>query len=125
MCTQGDPDFHVPVRNGGAGDKPGGDALVTTGLWASVSDFVMSSIITHELGHHMWRDHSGAPDPSVSFEPNCNPNYLSVMNSSCFEYDGLKKLDGVPRIDFSGKALHSVNENSLPRGLGTLDYRTA
>jgi hypothetical protein len=121
-CTPNDPDFHVPVRNGGAGDKPGGDALVTTGLWASVSDFVMSSIIAHELGHHMWRDHSG--DPFGAFEPNCNPNYLSVMNY-IYEYDGLKRTDGVPRIDFSDTALSSVNEGSLPAGLGTLDYRAA
>jgi hypothetical protein len=121
-CQENNPDFHIPRREGGAGDKPGGDAVVTTGLWASVSDFVMSSIITHELGHHLWRDHSG--DPFVSFEPNCNPNYLSVMNY-IFEYDGLKKNDGVPRIDFSRQALGSVNEDSLPAGLGTLDYRTA
>jgi hypothetical protein len=121
-CTPNDPDFHIPVRNGGAGDKPGGDALVTTGLWASVSDFVMSSIITHELGHNMWRDHSG--DPFDPFEPNCNPNYLSVMNY-LFEFDGLKKTDGVPKIDFSSQTLGPVNEDSLPAGLGTLNYRTA
>ena len=35
------PDFHIPRRNGGAGDKPGGDAVVTIGLWSSVSDFVL------------------------------------------------------------------------------------
>jgi hypothetical protein len=87
-----------------------------------VSDFVMSSIITHELGHNMWRDHSG--DPFDPFEPNCNPNYLSVMNY-IYEYDGLKPNDGVPRIDFSRQTFGPVNENSLPAGLGTLDYRAA
>ena len=121
-CTPDDPDFHVPARNGGAGDKPGGDGVVTTGLWDSVSDFVMASIITHELGHNLWRDHSG--DPFNAFEPNCNPNYLSVMNC-IFEIDGLKKNDGVPRIDFSGQKLGSLNEDSTSAGMGPLAYRTA
>jgi hypothetical protein len=130
-CTPNDPDFHVPARNGGAGDKPGGDAAVTVGLWSSVSDFALASIITHELGHNLWRDHSG--DPFNAFEPNCNPNYLSVMNW-LFEIDGLKKNDGIPRIDFSGKppfsppnvdTLPPLNEDSLPAGMGPLAYRTA
>ena len=42
-----------------------------------------------------------------------------------FEIDGLKKDDGVPRIDFSRQRSAPVNENSLPAGMGTLDYRTA
>jgi hypothetical protein len=42
-----------------------------------------------------------------------------------FEIDGLKKNDGVPRIDFSRQTLGQVNEDSLPAGMGTLAYRTA
>ena len=70
----------------------------------------------------MWRDHGG--DPFTAFESNCNPNYVSVMNY-LYEIDGVKTAAGVPRVDFSRQSLGSLDENSLPAGLGTMPYRIA
>jgi hypothetical protein len=80
-------DFHTPTARSGVGDFPGGDALVTFGLWPFVSDFVVGSTMAHELGHNMWRSHSG--DPFAPVERNCNSNYISIMNYF-FQKDGVE-----------------------------------
>ncbi len=86
------PDFHVPRGSSGIGDLPGGDALVSLGFWDRFvgSDFVQASTTMHELGHNMGRSHGG--DPA---EPNCKPNYLSVM-SYLFQLHGLLDDNGRP-----------------------------
>ena len=90
------PDFHVPRGSSGIGDLPGGDALVSLGFWDRFvgSEFVQASTTMHELGHNMWRSHGGDPT-----EPNCKPNYLSVM-SYLFQLHGLLDDNGVPHLDF-------------------------
>src|SRR5262249_47702353 len=100
------------------------DALITLGFWDGFlgSDHVRASTTLHEFGHNALRGHSG--DPFAPFEPNCNPNYLSVMNY-LFQVEGVITAGGTPTIDFSRVSLGSVNESGLPAGFGTMDYRTS
>ncbi len=91
------PDFHVPRGSSGIADLPGGDAARVARLWDRFvgTDFIQASTTMHELGHNMGRSHGG--DPA---EPNCKPNYLSVM-SYLFQLHGLLDDDGVPHLDYS------------------------
>ena len=47
----------------------------------------------HEWGHNFGRRHGGD-----LFEPNCKPQYLSVMNY-LYQLRGLLDADAVPRLD--------------------------
>ncbi len=124
-CRAFNPDFHVTSSSSGVGDQPGGDGMVTLGLWENFvgTKFVQATTTMHELGHAMWRTHGG--DPLAGSEINCKPNYLSVMNY-LFQLGGMVGDDGVPRLNYSGAANTDIDE-SLPSdgSLGTLPYRTA
>jgi hypothetical protein len=127
-CAQTNEDFHVPTSRSGYGDEPGGDALITFGLWPNVSNFLIASTTAHEIGHNIWRGHRGG-NPAAASEPleaNCNPNYLSVMNYF-FQKGGVQGADGIPTIDFSREQLPSLNENNLRENvsLGSTRYRSA
>ena len=74
----------------------------------------------HELGHALTLTHGGAyynvnsDTPSVPiFEPNCKPNFLSVMNY-------LFQVRGFPDggIDYSGQKLPDLNESLLNESSG-------
>jgi hypothetical protein len=134
------------------GGSGGGDLMITLGLWDNFrgTDFIQASTLMHELGHNFGLRHGGGP-PIVTVagstaEPNCKPNYLSVMNY-LFQVRGLivgtpdkpvtGNVVGDPAIDYSRKLLvlpvpSGLDENSLSEqpagGLGTalnlLDYRT-
>jgi hypothetical protein len=114
-CLSGAPDplFHVPAGVSGSGEFPGGDFLVTLGLWDNTkfvgSDFVVASTTMHELGHTLNLGHGGQP------APNCKPNYLSVMNY-LFQLGGLIDSAGVPRLGYSEIPLLNLNETSLSDG---------
>lgn len=137
------PAFRVPTSASGRGDLPGGDFVVTLGLWDNErfvgSDFVQASTTLHELGHNFERWHGGDPPTvrtaavngvsrlSVAFEPNCKPNYLSVM-SYLFQVNGLVDDNGVRHLDYSGTALGpAVDETALVYGSlpVPLPYRTS
>ncbi|MEQ1573768.1 MAG: Ig-like domain-containing protein [Vicinamibacterales bacterium] len=118
-CQDSNPLFHVPVTNTGAGDFPGGDAIVTLGGFNDAgglpvgTDYMQAATLMHELGHTFQLRHGGALD-----EPNCKPNYLSVMNY-LFQLRGLLKNDGRSYLDFSGQRLSAIDENTLASpGLG-------
>ncbi len=119
-CQNSNPDFHVPVTNTGVGDFGGGDAMVTLGGFRDGagrpvgSDFMQASTLMHELGHSFFLRHGGA-----SGEPNCKPNYQSVMNY-LFQLRGLKDDTNISRVNFSGQTLPALNETLLsdPGGLG-------
>ena len=110
-CASGleDPLFHVPGGVSGSAEYPGGDLLITLGLWDNTnfvgSDFGIASTTMHELGHTLDLGHGGTP------LPNCKPNYLSVMNYS-FQLGGLIDINGIPHLDYSESALDPINEAS-------------
>ena len=97
----GGPLSSVPVTISGISDKPGGDFMMTLGSWGNNfqgPEFIQASTIAHELGHNLWRGHSG--NPFFAFENNCNPQYLSVMNYM-YQTKGLLDVNGVPQVDYS------------------------
>src|SRR5215469_7804496 len=107
----------------GVSDIGGGDSLITLGLWGASgqTDPVQAGTFMHELGHSLGLTHGGlyfdtAGSYVPTLEPNCKPNYQSVMSYQ-FQVDLLD--NGV--LDYSEQALGTVNENSLPAGLTSTD----
>jgi Bacterial Ig domain len=120
ICASGDnPNFHIPKTISGVGDFPGADVLMVLGGFSDVfgrpvgTPFMQGATLMHELGHTFDLSHSGIYRvPRVTPEPNCKPNYLSVMNY-LFQLRGLFKNDTVPRMDYSGEVLDPLNENPV------------
>jgi X-X-X-Leu-X-X-Gly heptad repeat protein len=103
----------------GVSDIGGADSLVSLGLWkaAGRTDPVQAGTFMHELGHSLGLTHGGlyydtAGSYSPTLEPNCKPNYQSVMSYQ-FQVDLLD--NGV--LDYSEQQLSTLNENGLPGGL--------
>lgn len=123
--TSANPDFHVPRTNSGVGDWAGGDLLITLGAFDDNdgnpvgTDFMQASTLMHEWGHNFGRRHGGD-----LFEPNCKPQYLSVMNY-LYQLRGLPDVNGVPRLSYNtGDPEVSLSELSLSDGsVGNLRYR--
>jgi hypothetical protein len=106
----------------GISDLGGANSLITLGLWGVDGQTVpvQSGTFMHELGHALGLAHGGlyrtdlgggvppqVPDNySFSFEPNCKPNFQSVMNYM-FQVD---LLDGV--LDYSEEDLPTLNEKT-------------
>jgi hypothetical protein len=130
MPLTDNPEFHVPKSVSGSADLPGGNVMITLGLWEDFvgTPFVQASTTLHELGHNLDLWHGGLPaiwgnkpvigqGAATYFEPNCKPNYLSSM-SYLFQVHGLFKDDGIARLDYSETA-HGfdnplrINENIL------------
>ena len=114
-CANGatNPLFHVPGGVSGSGEYPGGDFLITLGLWDNTNfvgtDFGVAATTMHELGHTLDLGHGGEA------LPNCKPNYLSVMNYT-FQLSGLMDADGVPHLDYSESPLNGINETGVSDG---------
>ena len=107
----------------GVSDIGGGDSLITLGLWGASgqTDSVQAGTFMHELGHSLTLTHGGlyydTPGSYIpTLEPNCKPNYQSVMSYQ-FQVDLLE--NGV--LDYSEQHLNMVNENSLPAALTSTD----
>jgi hypothetical protein len=92
--------------------------MVTLGLWdqQTGTPFIQGSTLLHELGHNLGLRHGGVV-PSGALEPNCKPNYLSVMNY-LFQVRGLLTSSGVPTIDLSRQALPALSETGLVESTG-------
>jgi hypothetical protein len=114
----------------GFSDIGGADSLITLGLWGDLgqTDQVQGGTFMHELGHSNGLTHGGLyydklPSYFATFEPNCKPNYQSVM-SYLFQVD----LLGNGVLDYSEQGLNALNEGSLPAGVtptsGALAYST-
>jgi hypothetical protein len=109
----------APAATSGIADSGGGgDFMVTLGLWdgQTGSDFVQGATLLHELGHTFGLRHGGIV-PSGFVEPNCKPNYQSVMNY-LFQARGLLDSRGVAVLDFSRQKLPSLNEGALAEVVG-------
>jgi hypothetical protein len=118
----------TPRSTSGIADLPGGDALITLGLWRSdnIGDDQVGSVeqqagtLIHELGHTLGLRHAG-----IKNTPGCQPNYQCSMNY-LFQARGLLRADGTKTVvDFSRKALPSLTEGSLleANGIGNDLYR--
>src|SRR5262249_11478146 len=109
----------VPARTSGTGDSGGGgDLMVTLGLWdgQTGSAFMQSTTILHELGHNFGLKHGGVV-PAGTIEPNCKPNYQSVMNY-LFQVSGLLTPGGARTIDLSRQELPALSESALVEATG-------
>jgi hypothetical protein len=105
----------------GYSDLGGADSAITLGLWLTYPNQDMSKRATveagtlfHEIGHTLGLTHGGlyydgGPGSYVpTFEANCKPNYVSVMNY-------LFQLDLVgpnQAVDFSNQQLITLNEST-------------
>jgi len=71
-------------------------------------------VLLHELGHNLNLAHGG------NEEVNLKPNYISVMNY-LYLSSGITNLARKNRIDYSGTALPTLNENKLFEPSGVSD----
>jgi Bacterial Ig domain len=125
-------DYHVPTSSSGVGDLPGGNFLVTLGLWDALfgvgTPYSQGATTFHELGHNLNLWHGGlpalfgqkqvgqnAPGTSSYIEPNCKPNHQTTM-SYLFQGHGLIGVDGAAFVDYSDKLLGNVDERALTDG---------
>ena len=140
-CAAGgaNPLFRVPKTISGVAQLPGQRLMISTGLWDTVngvgSPELVAATTLHEAGHNgnLWH---GGPPPTwnattrqLTFEPNCKPNYPSIM-SYLFQVVGQLDDTGKQFFDYSRDANpgdHALNENALTSNFFPLlqPYRTA
>ncbi len=108
----------------GVSDIGGADSLITLGFWGpdGQSTQVQAGTFMHELGHSLALTHGGysfdTPGSYVAtVEPNCKPNFQSVMNYQ-FQVD-LLGPNGA--LDFSSQKLSDLNETGLAPTITTTD----
>ena len=90
------------------------------------TQFMQGATLMHELGHNFELTHAGLHQSnSAPREPNCKPNYHSVMNY-LYQLRGLPDVNGTVRMDYSAEVLGGLNETSLSDGglSGTPRYRS-
>src|SRR3984957_4999305 len=108
----------------GISDVGGADSLITLGLWGDPTssssngriENTIAGTFMHETGHSLGLTHGGfyydtAGGYVPTIEPNCKPNFQSVMNYF-FQVD---LLNG--NLNYSEQQLDSLNEASLPVGV--------
>jgi hypothetical protein len=116
----------TPKNTSGIADPPGGDLMVTLGLWDNFvgTPFMQASTLLHELGHNFGFRHGGPPLPtsagSLALQPNCKPNYQSAMNY-LFQVRGLFNTNGQAVLDYSRQALGPLDEGNLGEPAGLAD----
>ena len=99
----------------GVGDLPGGDFMVTLGLWRSDTPSVdqvgtlldQAGTLGHELGHNLGLGHGG-----WNGTPVCKPDYPSIMNY-LYQVQGLTDSAGNEHLDYSYGLLLPLSENAL------------
>lgn len=111
----------------GVADLPGGDLMVTLGLWrsdvASVdqvgTELEQAGTLMHELGHNLDLHHGGWNNTPV-----CMPNYPSVMNY-LYQVNGLTDSAGNEHLDYSYGLELPMSEDLLSSSfpMGVQQYR--
>ena len=103
------PQYYQPKNMSGIADVNGSDLMITLGLWdfATGTAFMQASTFMHELGHNLGRRHGGDEG-----QPNCKPNYQSVMNY-LFQVRGLITAGGLAEIGYSNQKLNTLVEGDL------------
>ena len=103
-------DYFVPTGSSGIGELPGGNFMVTLGLWDALTGrgttYSQGATTFHELGHNLNLWHggvpanlgqkivgAGAPGTATFIEPNCKPNHQTTM-SYMFQVHGLATATG-------------------------------
>jgi alpha-tubulin suppressor-like RCC1 family protein len=116
-----DPKLSIISAQGGTvsgyADVGGADVAIALGKWLAdgATDTTVAGTLMHELGHNLGLTHGGYffDTPGVpKFEPNCKPNYQSVM-SYLFQVDLLRDRNGNPVVGYSGQQLNLLNESAL------------
>ncbi len=123
------PAYYVPKSVSGVAELPGKFFQVSLGLWDNfkASEDMQANTTLHELGHNLELWHGGgkptftrtAAGLRVFVEPNCKPNYLSVM-SYLFQATSVRNQFGALTARLSGEVLGPVKEQALvdaPLGL--------
>ena len=114
------------VTASGMSDIGGQDSLITLGLWGDDGETtnVQSGTFMHELGHSLGLTHGGfyydGNNDVPTLEPNCKPNYQSVMNY-LFQVD---LLGPDHALDYSEKTLQTLDEKTLSGVTGLNDPGT-
>jgi Legume lectin domain/MBG domain/YDG domain len=111
----------------GVGDLPGGDLIVTLGLWRSDTPSVdqvgteleQAGTLMHELGHNLDLKHGGWNNTPV-----CMADYPSVMNYM-YQVKGLTDAAGNEHIDYSYGLYLPMSEDLLSSliPMGVQQYR--
>jgi len=137
---QTDPNLSVAPGKAGTGsgfsDLGGADSLITLGNWPLTDQTwnAKAGILMHELGHGLGLTHGGlyydnlssppSANPSLNdytptFEANCKPNFLSVLNYSL----AVDLLDN-QYLDYAEESLQSLSEPnpSTATGLASAYY---
>jgi hypothetical protein len=122
---------NVPWSVSGVAEKPGGDLMITLGKWTftdSSADHVgtatvQAGTLMHELGHNFGLSHAG-----LQRNPQCMPNYHSVMNY-LYQVRGLTlNSDNQQYVDYSfASATNALTETSLNENVSlgqNVKYRT-
>lgn len=87
------------------------DFLIAYGQVNGGTLIALATTFMHELGHNLGLQHGGDE------ETNYKPNYLSIMNYA-FGLEGLVRSNGGHYIDYSRRALPTLNENLLNEAVG-------
>ena len=115
------PDFLNLRSFSGQAKLPGNLAMISLGLWDNFTgtEFSQGSTTAHEAGHFWYLWHGGleaifgnSTNPTI-VEPNCKPNYSSIMSYS-LQAIGQADAFGNYVFDYSNEKHGDVIEGSLP-----------